>query len=163
MKIIVISDSHGATSRIKQVLELHPDADYYIHCGDLEDEPIEPFLYVCGNNDYNRSFPDSRIIVTTYANIFVTHGHLFGFQRRLENIVAHALQVNCSIVCYGHTHIPMDTIIEGVRCINPGSLSYNRDGSDPSYVEMNFNKLGELQVLFHTLPLPKKQRKFHLF
>ena len=40
----------------------------------------------------------------------------------------------CDIVFFGHTHIPFDKTIGGVRVINPGSIWMNRDGSEPSYM-----------------------------
>ena len=40
----------------------------------------------------------------------------------------------CDVVCFGHTHIPFDDTVKGVRLLNPGSITHNRDGSDPSYM-----------------------------
>ena len=37
MKIIVVSDSHGKQGILEQIVEKHPDADAYLHCGDIED------------------------------------------------------------------------------------------------------------------------------
>ncbi|MEN2999242.1 MAG: metallophosphoesterase family protein [Acidilobaceae archaeon] len=38
--------------------------------------------------------------------------------------------VNANIVVSGHTHVPADFVVEGIRVINPGSVGQPRDG-DP--------------------------------
>ena len=57
------------------------------------------------------------------------------------------------MVLYGHTHVPSDETTRGVRMINPGSLSYNRDGSSPSYVIARIE--GEkIEVDFYHIKFP---------
>ena len=52
MKIILMSDSHGRNDRVEEVIQLHPDADAYFHCGDIECDPytFPNVRVVCGNN-----------------------------------------------------------------------------------------------------------------
>ena len=40
MKIVVVSDSHGRNDILKTIQEKHPNAKLFIHCGDLEDDPM---------------------------------------------------------------------------------------------------------------------------
>ena len=40
MKIVVVSDSHGRNDILNAIREKHPDAGLFIHCGDLEDDPM---------------------------------------------------------------------------------------------------------------------------
>lgn len=161
MKIVLVSDSHGKDESLRKILELHPNADYYIHCGDVESRPIEPYLYVRGNNDYSDEFPESRIIKTSIVNIFVTHSHLFSYRKRKDEMAQFALKNDCRLVFYGHSHTPSDETIDGVRLINPGSLYYNRDGSEPCYCTLDIDNEGHIDLQYHTLPEEKKQRKFH--
>ena len=38
------------------------------------------------------------------------------------------------VLIYGHTHVPLDTVVDGVRCINPGSVSIPKEGSTHGYI-----------------------------
>lgn len=53
-----------------------------------------------------------------------------------------SMQLKPGIVIAGHTHIPMDMSIEGVRVLNPGSVGQPRDG-DPraSYAILDTEKM----------------------
>ena len=64
MKIIVVSDSHGKQGILEQIVEKHPDADAYLHCGDIEDyaENYPSYIVVQGNNDIYYDYPDERVI-----------------------------------------------------------------------------------------------------
>ena len=39
MKIIVVSDTHYRNDILDELIDKHKDADLFIHCGDLEDDP----------------------------------------------------------------------------------------------------------------------------
>ena len=64
MKIVVVSDSHGRNDILKTIQEKHPNAKLFIHCGDLEDDPMNypGYIIVRGNNDYFGRFENERII-----------------------------------------------------------------------------------------------------
>ena len=34
-----------------------------------------------------------------------------------------------SVFLFGHTHVKLDEVVDGVRCLNPGSVSIPKDGS----------------------------------
>ena len=53
MKIVVVSDSHGRNDILNVIREKHPDAGLFIHCGDLESDPMfyPGYIFVRGNND----------------------------------------------------------------------------------------------------------------
>ena len=64
----------------------------------------------------------------------MVHGHrdlIFG---QFAMLADRAKSFDCDIVCFGHTHIPFNQTIKGVRVLNPGSIWRNRDGSKPSYM-----------------------------
>ena len=50
----------------------------------------------------------------------------------LQNLVYLAQEYECRAVCFGHTHVPVNEIENGIRLLNPGSLSNPRGGSQPS-------------------------------
>jgi len=134
MKIIVVSDNHGRSDWIPNVMKRHRDADYFIHCGDIELHPSEVFGFICvrGNNDYY-DYPEFRVLNLGKHNIFITHGHRMMLFKDRSILVNKAKEYGCNIVCFGHTHVFEYQILDGVHLINPGSIRYNRDFSRPCY------------------------------
>lgn len=135
MKVILMSDSHGRNSRIDEILELHPDADAYFHCGDIEcDEFYYPNIRtVCGNNDYYDCYPEKMVFQLGNHRILMMHSHRCYYSKRFEHMAQLAKEAGCDTVFYGHTHVASDKVVNGVRLINPGSLYYSRDGRPISY------------------------------
>ena len=143
MEIIVCSDNHGLIDPLEKILKAYPNADAYIHCGDIELEPryVEKFHAVTGNNDYFYSYPNELFVEVGDVKIFVTHGHQY-FGDRIEKLAARAVTNHCQIACYGHTHIYDATVEKGVLCLNPGSLRYNRDNSNPCFARITKDDSG---------------------
>lgn len=142
MKIVVASDNHGNLSAIRKIIMDNPNADYYWHLGDscLEDiNSLRPFISIRGNNDYDISLPLQRVIDIDNHKILLIHGHkhIYG---DLSYLYEYAKSLNCDIVLYGHTHMYDDREYKGVRFINPGSCSFNRDGDEPTYCILDINK-----------------------
>ncbi|MCR5685109.1 MAG: phosphodiesterase [Lachnospiraceae bacterium] len=59
--------------------------------------------------------------------IYATHGHVFN-KTNLPPLKAG------DILLYGHTHIPMCEETNGIICMNPGSVSIPKDGSEHCYM-----------------------------
>lgn len=135
MKLVVVSDNHGLQKPIDNLKMQYPNADAFFHCGDSELPAhfLDGFISVCGNNDSSMDFPDSRIVELDGIKILVTHGHRYIYFGRLDMLVSKALYEGCKMVFFGHTHSFHYEVIEGVHLVNPGSITYNRDGSKPSY------------------------------
>lgn len=135
MKIILMSDSHGRNNRIDEILEMHQDADMVLHCGDIEcDEFTYPNIRVVrGNNDFYGDFPDKMCLNIGSHRVLMMHSHLCYSRNRNKYMSQMAKDAGCDTVFYGHTHVACDTIVNGVRLINPGSLYYARDGRPISY------------------------------
>lgn len=134
MKIVVMSDSHGCNEELEYVLNKEKDADLFLHCGDIcVDSYVYPkVITVKGNNDlYN--YPIERIINLPGHRIMMLHSHTVSYFNKEEILLARAKENNCDIVCYGHTHIPVNIRKDGIIILNPGSLYHNRDGSNISY------------------------------
>lgn len=139
MKIVVVSDNHGRVEPLRELLMMHQDAEIFIHCGDSElpSEYLNGYVSVRGNNDFYADLPEYRIIDLKDHKILVAHGHRMMFLDNREMLVTKAMSFGCDIVCFGHTHIFEDRIINGIHIVNPGSISRNRDGSSPSYAIIN--------------------------
>lgn len=135
MEIIVVSDSHGKNSALQTVLDQHQSSQAFIHCGDMECDPktFPQFVCVKGNNDLFYDVPDERFIEINQHRIYITHGHHFAYQKRTELMAKKALENDCDIVLFGHSHVTFDKTIFGVRLINPGSIWRSRDALGPSY------------------------------
>lgn len=142
MQIIVVSDSHGKNSRLDEILSSYPQADMYIHCGDIETPQGEypMFQTVLGNNDYFYDYPERLTLHAQGHKILVLHGHQFPYMRRLERMAAQAKEEGYDIVCYGHTHVAHLEEIDGVLLVNPGSIWRARDGRGPSYAIISIDE-----------------------
>ena len=152
IKIIAVSDNHGTMDPIKKLSGMFPDADYFLHCGDSR-EPARrygPYAQVLGNNDFY-DVPEYRILEIGTHRIFMTHGTRLVYIGSYEYLSARAKQHGCDIALFGHTHIYLDEVIDGVRCLNPGSIWHNRDGTEPSFmiIELEGN---EVRTYHRTFP-----------
>lgn len=144
-KILVVSDTHGYTGNLDKVIEENRNVDLMIHLGDVcNDENYiaaklhYPVKFVRGNNDWSYDLPDKLIMNIQGHKIFATHGHRHNVYYGVDMLVWTALEQECDIIMFGHTHAPM--IDEGAEytIINPGSLTYPRQsGHQPSYIIMN--------------------------
>ena len=136
MKIVVVSDSHRHKNILEDIYQANRDAEFFIHCGDIELAPSQcsPWLVVKGNNDLGFDFPEQRLLVIEKLKFLIIHSHQFYYSYRTSNLIAKAVELDCDIVCYGHTHNPHIEKREGIWLVNPGSLYYNRNGEQLGYV-----------------------------
>lgn len=135
-RIVLVSDNHGLIQPLEYIKEKYHDYDHMFHCGDSElpSYMLQGFAGVLGNNDYWASYPNQLFLTVGNHRFLLTHGHRDMVYVDLHHLARFAKEKKCDVVCYGHTHIPHDETIEGVRLLNPGSLAHNRDGSLPSYM-----------------------------
>ncbi|MCF0106085.1 MAG: metallophosphoesterase [Holdemanella sp.] len=143
MKIIVVSDTHSNNEILTRIEKKHSDAALFIHCGDLEDDPIEypNWYFVRGNNDYFGGFLKERIMLAGDHRIYVTHSHKCPYYARKEALLREALKRGCDIVLYGHTHCSDIYEKNGILFINPGSTWHSRNGKPPSYAILTLDGL----------------------
>ena len=160
MKLLIASDIHGSAYYCRSLMRVwdREQPDRALLLGDLlyhgprNDLPREyapreviallnerknEILCVRGNCDTEvdqmvLSFP----ILADYAwlgidgvTLFATHGHHFGPSRLPPLRPGDAL-------LSGHTHIPLWEKRDGVLCLNPGSVSIPKEGSENSYMTL---------------------------
>jgi len=158
MKLLIASDIHGSAYWCRRLMEAveQEQPDKLILLGDL--------LYHGPRNDLPREYAPKQVIAMLSAHkdiilavrgnceaevdqmvlpfpcmaeyavllvdgktFYLTHGH-------------HASPANLpplengSIFLSGHTHVKLDTLCDGVRCLNPGSVSIPKDGSNSCLV-----------------------------
>ena len=153
MKLVIASDIHGSAYWCRKLMEVveEEQPDKLILLGDLlyhgprNDLPRdyapkqvipmldawkEKILCVRGNCEAEVDqmvlpFPclaDYSQLVADGKNFYLTHGH----HQNPDNLPK--LQAG-SVFLYGHTHVKFDKVIDGIRCLNPGSVSIPKDGS----------------------------------
>ena len=163
MKLVIASDIHGSAYWCKKLLEVveREQPEKIILLGDL--------LYHGPRNDLPRDYAPKQVIpmlsglqdkilavrgnceaevdqmvlpfpcMADYAllncdglNLYLTHGHLWN-PDHLPPLQSGDLFLS------GHTHVKMDCMNNGIRCINPGSVSIPKDGSNSCIVYENGN------------------------
>ena len=132
MKLLVLSDSHGRTETLVNIIQKHPDADAIIFLGDgerdfekaVQDCNIGEEKIVCqvrGNCDCADRHPE--IIVRDFdgTEFLMTHGHEQNVKLAVWGLVDEAKKRKCTVALYGHTHYESFLVKEGITLINPGS------------------------------------------
>ena len=163
MKLVIASDIHGSAYWCQKLLEVieREQPEKIILLGDL--------LYHGPRNDLPRDYAPKQVIpmlagyqdkilavrgnceaevdqmvlpfpcMADYAllncdglNLYLTHGHLWN-PDHLPPLQSGDFFLS------GHTHVKMDCMNNGIRCINPGSVSIPKDGSNSCIVYENGN------------------------
>jgi hypothetical protein len=93
-----------------------------------------PLTVVLGNNDHFQPWPPE---VTLQRN---------GVNFRLIHIPPSASKMGkTNVLLHGHTHVPRDEIIEGVRILNPGAICRANKGAPPSYAWLAVTPDGKVE------------------
>lgn len=146
LRILLMSDSHGRNENVElaiaQVREEIGEFQMLIHLGDVGDaREIEslagvPCYIVRGNTDYDAKLLNANVIEAGGHRIFATHGHLYQVDMRLDLLRFAALENDCDIAMYGHTHVPyLEEGPDDITILNPGSISKPRQ-ADHRYTYM---------------------------
>ncbi|MGI6268940.1 MAG: metallophosphoesterase family protein [Candidatus Howiella sp.] len=130
MRILVVSDSHGRISALREVLELHGARDVIFLGDGLRDveemEALYPdrrFYKVAGNCDFGANEPTTGHLELAGRRIFYTHGHAYYVKHGLGEFKAAARRAGADIALYGHTHEAFCTYEDGLYIMNPGAVS----------------------------------------
>ena len=161
MKLVIASDIHGSAFWCGKLMEVVEEVnpDRVVLLGDL--------LYHGPRNDLPRNYAPKQVIpmlskladkilavrgnceaevdqmvlpfpcMADYAllscdglSMYMTHGH----HHNPDNLPD---LPEGSVFLSGHTHVKMDEIRNGIRCINPGSVSIPKDGSHSCMIYEN--------------------------
>jgi hypothetical protein len=106
-----------------------------LHCGDFTDplaaelfEEIAPFDAVAGNNDGSdivQRFGRKKIVIIEDVRIGLVHGD-DGRHAADRNAAAAFAGERVDVVCFGHSHKPLNERRDGVLFLNPGSPTDKR-------------------------------------
>lgn len=131
MTLLLTSDVHGDTDRLRRLIEKYPNVDLHIDAGDLclrNQTWHHRFSTVKGNNDFGSNEPLMRLIEIGKLKVMVAHGHIEHVKFGLDRLKLKAKAQNADICVFGHTHRRYLDRQEDILFINPGSL-----GTDHSY------------------------------
>ncbi|UPM42291.1 metallophosphoesterase family protein [Halocatena salina] len=144
MRVAILSDTH-IPSRARRlpdwVGEEIERADHTIHAGDFDspdafgsiEELTDSLTAVGGNMDRRLDLPAVETVDLGGVRFVVTHGtgSIEEYETRVATTVTEHADGPTVGVC-GHTHQLMDTTVEGVRLLNPGSATGASPASKPS-------------------------------
>ncbi len=93
-----------------------------------------PLTLVRGNCDSNYQWP---LVYDLTRN---------GVRFRLQHICPSSSQprLDCDILLHGHTHVPRDETIGGIRFLNPGCVTRPNRGAPPSVAWLEISNDGKL-------------------
>lgn len=140
-RIGIVSDSHGRTACLEQMVKEAGNIDLWIHAGDigkdkafLEEFSGVPVVIVRGNNDYEPPFYElEKEWTVDNIRIYLCHGHQWRAPMRERSLEYKASECGADLVIYGHTHVQKSWQYEQSWIINPGSIARPRDYYDGSY------------------------------
>jgi len=162
-KLIVISDTHGGVGILKRVLtwakERTPPHDTILAAVFLGDGISDlkqaadasgfdsTWIIVNGNNDYNYSLPETAVFDFADNTFFACHGHRHSLYGGYHTLAASAKNAGANFALFGHAHVPVYKILDGITLINPGSAARPRSKIGATFAVLTFtdNKLFEVE------------------
>ena len=137
----MVSDSHGDEKILKELVNIYPNMDYYLHAGDsgLDRDTLYPFESVKGNTDYY-PFDELIRIYTPIGYLLMKHKPYFTNEQIKDN----------KFLVNGHTH-QYKFYIEGDKVfLNPGSTTLPRDNTNGTFMIMDINE-GSSSIIIYDI------------
>ncbi len=127
MRVAVIADTHNRLPG--SLLEQITSADEIWHLGDVCDLEVllevealgPPVKVVVGNCDTYAAWP------------MTLNFEVEGFKICLVHKPPKQAEPGTDLLFHGHTHVPRDQMVNGVRFFNPGPVSRPNRGAPPSF------------------------------
>lgn len=137
MKILLISDTHGIVSKLKdEVLPMYAgEVQMVVHLGDYAVDlyrfrPQYPSLEIVGVGGSFENETAERVLEVgsdVQRRILIMHGHTMGVKTDLSRIAYYAQEKGVDACFFGHTHESTTFTKNGIFFMNPGSLSQPRN------------------------------------
>lgn len=129
-RIGVIADTHGLVH--PRVADVFANVDHIVHAGDIGGEHVlhalrklAPVTAVLGNNDEDSEGFD--ILRKTIAGKKLLITHILPRPAKMRADVAASLRKHpVDLVVFGHSHLPHNEVVGGVRFFNPASAGPRR-------------------------------------
>ena len=129
MKLLVLSDSHGAVDAMRLAVEReNPDGVLFLgDClrdaellkADLPELQVES---VPGNCDWGRLDQPERLIEPGGVRILMMHGHTRNVKYDGTRAYYAAKEMGADVLLYGHTHRALVDYDGAMYTLNPGSI-----------------------------------------
>lgn len=127
-RVGIISDTHGVVH--PRVAEVFAGVEAILHAGDIggaqvirELERIAPVVPVPGNIDG----VEDAVRRVTIAGVRVLLTHILPRPRKVSKHVVQSLREEpAELIVFGHSHLPHDEVIDGIRFFNPASAGPRR-------------------------------------
>lgn len=156
MKIALVSDTHNIMSSVEKACAVieKEKPDIIIHLGDVMDdaEVMEAILgrevrRVPGNCDYSVYEPQELLIKTEHLTLLAVHGHVQGVKSTLGLLARHAREKGAQVAFYGHTHMADESVVDGVKLLNPGSAALPKRGQKPSIAMVTVGTSASIKLI----------------
>lgn len=148
VRLGLISDTHMPARWLRlhdSIFDIFKDVDLILHAGDLgelwvldELSKIAPVIAVHGNDETDaaqQALPYVQTLALAGHRLVLTHSHHPNrasemelrkedrWQPKFDRLADFATPHDADILVYGHTHIPMALVHNGVWLVNPGALA----------------------------------------
>jgi putative phosphoesterase len=128
-RIGIISDTHGRVH--PAIAEVFANVDHIVHAGDIGGEHVlealrglAPLTSVDGNND---DATGEEILRVKLGTLRILLTHILPRPRELAaRVVASLREKPADLVVFGHSHLPHNEVVDGVRYFNPASSGPRR-------------------------------------
>lgn len=129
MRIGIIADTHGLLR--PEAVEALRGVDAIVHAGDVGGahvldglRALAPVTYVEGNNDDGDGTDIMRV---TIGGLRILLTHILPRPHKPDRRVLDSLRAKpADLVIFGHSHLPHDEVIDGIRYFNPASAGPRR-------------------------------------
>ena len=131
MKILIVSDSHGHSEVLDDLVRKYKDVEIFLHAGDSEVPPhtLYPYRVVKGNCDYY-PYDQKYRVYTPMGYLLMKHKPYFS-REEIENN---------KFLIYGHLHYAKYFKQNDNIFICPGSTSFPRDNTDGTYIILDISE-----------------------
>ncbi len=138
MRIAVIADTHDKLP--DAVLADLAGAEEIWHLGDVKDPAIVerlrelgvPVVVVKGNRDSFEGWPEEVTLERGRRTFRLIHAP----PKRLGEV---------NFLLHGHTHVPRDEVVDGVRILNPGTVGKPNKGVRAGYAWLSVLEGGDVE------------------
>lgn len=128
-RIGVISDTHGVLH--PAVADVFANVDAIIHAGDIGGahvldalRKLAPVTSVDGNND---DATGEEIVRTKLGSLHILLTHILPRPSKpAGRVIASLREKPADVVVFGHSHLPHNEVLDGVRYFNPASAGPRR-------------------------------------
>ncbi len=127
----MLSDTHQNQRLARDAVGLVYPVDFLVHLGDYVEDARAlsratgiPCRFVTGNGDVAERGPRELFITACGKRIWAIHGDQFDEGGRIDEgqLLLEAQRVGAQVVLFGHSHVQMWRVAEGIHLLNPGHM-----------------------------------------